>query len=250
MRKNWWKWALGAVIALVVLVVGGSWFYIKVIEGDPAKPLSFEDLDASTTTSAAAGPTSPSAADGSSTTTAASSGSAPAGIDGTWNAVNASQVGYRVKETLFGQSTEAVGRTNSVTGSIAISGATVNDGSFTVDMTTVTSDKSQRDGQFNGRIMDTSSFPTSTFKLTAPIELGSVPADGQEITAKATGDLTLKGTTNSVTFDVTARLSNGQVQVTGSIPITFSDYGIDNPSFGPASVGDEGTLEFLLVFER
>ena len=48
---------------------------------------------------------------------------------------------------------------------------------------------------------------------------------------------------------MTARLSNGQVQVTGSIPITFADYGIDNPSFGPASVGDDGTLEFLLVFE-
>ena len=34
MRKNWWKWALGGVVALVVLIVGGSWFYIKVIEGD------------------------------------------------------------------------------------------------------------------------------------------------------------------------------------------------------------------------
>ena len=159
-------------------------------------------------------------------------------------------MGYRVKETLFGQSTEAVGRTNSVTGSLAISGSSVSEGDFTVDMSTVKSDSTQRDGQFNGRIMDTSQFPTSTFKLTQPIELGSVPADGQEITANATGDLTLKGVTKSVTFPVTARLSHGQVQVTGSIPVTFGDYGIDNPSFGPASVGDNGTLEFLLVFER
>ena len=32
----------------------------------------------------------------------------------------------------------------------------------------------------------------------------------------------------------------------GQEPITFSDYNIDNPSGGPASVGDSGTLEFLL----
>jgi hypothetical protein len=32
------------------------------------------------------------------------------------------------------------------------------------------------------------------------------------------------------------------------VPITFSDYSIDNPSGGPASVGNTGELEFLLVF--
>ncbi len=53
--------------------------------------------------------------------------------------------------------------------------------------------------------MDTAQYPTSTFKLTQPIDLGSVPADGKTITAKATGDLTLHGTTKSVTFEVEAR---------------------------------------------
>src|SRR6478609_8790943 len=119
MRKNWWKWALGAVVALAVLIVGGSWLYIKVIEGDPAKPLSFEDLNSTSTTSAAAGTTavSSSGSDGSTATTTATTvaGGTQTGIDGTWKAVDSSQVGYRVKETLFGQSTEAVGRTNSVT---------------------------------------------------------------------------------------------------------------------------------------
>lgn len=37
---------------------------------------------------------------------------------------------------------------------------------------------------------------------------------------------------------------------TTTIPITFADYGIDNPSAGPAQVGDEGELEFLLVLGR
>jgi len=32
--------------------------------------------------------------------------------------------------------------------------------------------------------------------------------------------------------------------------VTFADYGIDDPSGGPASVGEDGELEVLLVFSR
>ena len=80
--------------------------------------------------------------------------------------------------------------------------------------------------------MSADEFPTATFVLTQPIELGAVPADGEQITASATGDLTLRGVTNEVTFDVTAQANGELIGVLGSIPVLFSDYGIDNPSFG------------------
>jgi hypothetical protein len=38
------------------------------------------------------------------------------------------------------------------------------------------------------------------------------------------------------------------IAVQGSIPVTFSDYGIDNPSGGPASVGNDGQMAFVLQF--
>ncbi len=38
------------------------------------------------------------------------------------------------------------------------------------------------------------------------------------------------------------------IQVVGNTPITFADYDIGNPSGGPASVGNSGTLEFQLQF--
>lgn len=47
------------------------------------------------------------------------------GIDGTWRIISGSQAGYRVKAMLFGQSTEAVGRTEDVTGQIAIDGTSL-----------------------------------------------------------------------------------------------------------------------------
>jgi polyisoprenoid-binding protein YceI len=161
-----------------------------------------------------------------------------------------SQAGYRVKETLFGQDNTAAGRTSSVTGQVTITGTQVTAASLTADLTSVRSDQSRRDSQFQGRIMDTAEFPTATFALTSPLDLGIVPADGTTITAKVTGNLTLRATTRSVTFTVTAKRSGTSIQVSGQIPVTFSDFNIPNPSFGPVTTQDNGILEFLVVLSH
>jgi polyisoprenoid-binding protein YceI len=226
------KWILGGVLALVVLVTAGPFIYINFIQDDPPQKLSLADV---TTTSGGANP---------------SAATPLTSIDGDWTISAGSQAGYRIKETLFGQSTEAVGRTTAVTGTLTAAGTKISAAGFTVDLTKVRSDQSQRDGQFQGRIMNTSRFPTATFILTSPIDIGSIPADQQQISVKATGDLTLHGVTKSVTFDLTARLNGAHIEVSGSTTIVFADYGIANPSAGPASTGDDGLLELLLVFAK
>jgi polyisoprenoid-binding protein YceI len=227
---GWKRWALIGMITAVVVVVGGPFVYFHFIQGDPPPPLSIKD---SPSTIAPATPT-----------------TALASLDGTWKIASGSLVRYRVKETLFGQSGTAVGGTSAITGQFVLAGTTVSTASFSVDMTQVTSERSQRDGQFHGRIMDTAQFPTATFVLTSPIDLGSIPAPGAEIAPKATGKLTLHGTTKTVTIPLASKRTGNVVQVNGSVPITFADYDIPNPSGGPASVGDTGTLEFELVLSR
>ncbi|MQA96701.1 MAG: YceI family protein [Streptosporangiales bacterium] len=222
------KWLIAALIAVVVLVVCGPFVYTRFIATDAPGALS-------------AGPATgdPKGAAGS------------ASADGTWRAGPGSQAGYRVQEVLFGQDTTAVGRTNAVTGSLAIAGRNVSSGSFTVDMTTLKSDRSQRDQQFQGRIMNTASFPRATFTLTKPIVLETPPAAGARATATATGDLLLRGATKSVTFEVTVvRDAADQARVSGSIPVTFADWRIPNPSIGPIETEDHGTVEFLLTLRR
>ena len=226
------KIVIAVVAVLLVLGVGGPWLYINVIEDDPPERLSLEDV--TTTTS-----------DDSSSTSAATA--AREGIDGDWTVGDGSLAGYRVKEVLFGQDTEAVGRTSDVTGSMTIDGTSVTAASFEVDLTTVTSDQSRRDGQFQGRIMDTATYPTASFTLTAPVSLGSVPAAGEETTVSVTGDLTVRDVTKSVTFDLTATQTADGIAVNGSIPVVFADFGIADPSFGPAKVEDHGEIEILLV---
>lgn len=231
------RWLVAIPVAAVVLVVAGTWVFIHFVEGPAPKRLAFDPAPSAPSTPAAGA-------------TAGATGTGPAGLDGTWKPTKASQAGYRVKEILFGQSTTAVGRTNAVTGQLAIAGTKVTDASFTVDMTQVRSDQSRRDGQFRGRIMETDQFPTSTFKLASPVDLGTIPGDQQPASYTVTGDLTLHGTTRPVTFKLDARRNGATIEVNGTIPITFADWKIPNPSLGPADTEDHGELEFLLVFAR
>lgn len=231
---------IAAVVAVLLVTVIGPWVYIHVIQDDPPERLSIDDVATSTTSSTA----------GDATSSTGAGAVTQDGIDGTWKVGDGSKAGYRVKEVLFGQDAEAVGRTSDVTGTLAVSGTTVTAAEISVDMTSVTSSESQRDGQFQGRIMSTDQFPTATFTLTKPIDLGTVPAEGDKITVEATGDLTVRGVTRSVTAELHAVRQAGTLVVDGSITVDFDDFDIPDASGGPASVGRTGTLELLLVFGR
>src|SRR5205823_386720 len=188
-----------------------------------------------------------------STATTAAAGAAtvvPASFDGTWVATTGSQAGYRVKEVLFGQSTEAVGRTGNVDGALTLSGTAVQTVDISIDLASVTSDKSQRDNQFRNRIMNVTRYPTATFKLTQPIDLGTLPTDGAAVSVPATGELTLHGTKQTITTTISAKRTGGTIEVNGTIPVVFADYGIPNPSFGPASTDNHGVIEFLVAFTK
>jgi len=236
-------WVVGVIVGLIVLGFGAVLVYVKLIKDDAPSKFDESSLDSvlgATTTVAPGDPV---------TTTAAASTSS-GDVSGTLTVAADSQVGYRVKETLAGVDTEGAGRSSSITGTMTIDGTTVTATDLTVDMTTFTSDDSRRDSQFNGRIMQVSQFPTATFKLTTPIDVGTIPTDGSSVQVQATGDLTIHGVTKPVTFDLTAKETNDRIGVVGSTVITFADYGIENPSNGFATTGDTGTLELQLVFDK
>ena len=242
-RLGWW--VVAAVVLVIAGVVGGPYVYIHYVEDKAPPPLS---VNTTTSGSASAtGGTTPATGAASPSPGALSSGS----LDGTWKMASGSTAGYRVNEMLFGQSETATGRTTSVTGSLTLADGSVTAGTVSVDLTTVASDRSQRDHQFQTRIMNTSTYPTASFKLTQPIAVGSTPADGVTVTRQVTGDLTLHGTTKSVSFTASIKKTGSTVAVSGSIPVVFADYNIPNPSFaGVVTTDDHGILEFLLNFTQ
>jgi polyisoprenoid-binding protein YceI len=231
-RRHWLRWLLVAIGVLVVLAVAGPFIYIHFFSSSPAAL------------------TLPPASTSTSTATANTGDSGP--LAGTWTVGSGSVVGYRVNEVLLGQSQTAVGRTTSVSGHMTITGTTVTSGTFSVPLSTVHSDRPLRDGQFQGRIMEVAQYPTATFTLTSPIDLTPLPADGVIKHYTAHGNLTLHGTTRAVTFTLAAeRSQDGQIEVNGDIPVLFSDYNIQNPSYvGLVTTQNHGLLEFLLVFSK
>jgi polyisoprenoid-binding protein YceI len=228
--RNKKTWYIGIPVLLVLILVGGPFVYINFIRDDAPPPLKF----ATETTQPSASSTKPTAAS----------------IDGTWSVKAGSTVGYRAREILFGQDADAAGRTSDITGTMTIAGTSVDDASFTADLTTLDSGTDNRDNQVQGRILNTAEFPNATLEITQPIELDTIPADLVEVTVSATGNLTIHGTTKPVTFDLKARRNGETIEVNGSIPITWSDYNIDSPSGGPAQVADDGQMEFLIIFAR
>ena len=222
-----------SLLVTVVVIYAGIFLWTKVIHPAEDK-LNSDDLTAVVTD------TSPQATDP----------ALASDVSGIWKATTKSTLGYRVKEVLGGLDAEAVGRTNQVTGELVIEASRVMAATFSVDVGTITSDSSKRDNQFTGNIMDVSTYPTADFVLTTPIDFDSIPLPGFQLTATATGDLTLHGVTRSVTFEVTTEYASNVIGVLGSIDITFADYGIANPSNAFVSTGDTGLLEFVLAFER
>ena len=258
-----------AVLALAALAVGGAWVYATFIN-DAAEKFEVADLnerlDASaeqpseeprdsardvTTGDESAQPDS-AEADVTQTGEAAQSEDATEVDDGTqfWITTEGSEVGYRVSEVLFGIDTEGVGRTEDVTGSVTLIDTTMTEAEFTVDVASMKSDDGRRDGQFRGRIMETQTFPTASFTLTSPIDLGVTATEGATLDTTISGELTMHGVTNPVSFEIAAKIEGNRLGVIGTIPITFIDYDIVDPSITGITVKPEGVIEFVLVFSR
>ena len=221
LRAHWKAYLVGAVVLVAALAVGGPFVYARWIAPEAAAPLSV-------------GMTPPTAAPVDALATAYTVGPG-------------SHAGYRVGELLSGQRVDAVGRTTEVTGSVQLADTRVTAGEITVDIRTVTSDQSRRDDYFTESIMETSRYPNAAFTLTRPVDLGAEFASGARVTVDATGMLTVKDVTREVTFPLTALRGGDTIDVSGSVPVTFTDFGIEPPNFGNVvKVDPTGEVEFLL----
>jgi polyisoprenoid-binding protein YceI len=220
---------VAALIVLALLAIAGPWVYINLIKEDAPDALTLEPAV---------------------TTTAGEVQQPTNATDGEWAVVAESVVGYRVKEILFGQDTEGVGRTSAVTGSLVIANNEVTSAEFSVDMTSLKSDSSRRDRQVNDRILDTANYPTATFALNELIALTPEALAGSDLTVNTTGTLTLRGVTNSVPVTLVARLVDNVIEVNGTIKIVFAEWQIPDPSISAIVVEDRGLLEFLIRFSR
>jgi polyisoprenoid-binding protein YceI len=168
-----------------------------------------------------------------------------------------SVAGYRVREQLgFAPApSDAVGRTSAVTGSLTITQSgteySVTAASFSVDVSTLTSDRTMRDQRIHTMGLESDRYPTATFTLTSAIALPSTGANGQAFRVQAVGHLTIHGTTRSVTIPMNARLNGTKIEAAGATTFPFSEFGMTPPSIGGfVTVQNNATMEFDIVFQQ
>jgi polyisoprenoid-binding protein YceI len=247
-RKLW----IGLSAALAVAVAAGGFAVWYFVFRDTAPPTTSIERAAR------------SVQDSTATTSSASSASGSSTLDGTWtvdktvgkfdvnsNTFTSAWAGYRVREELAGFGAKvAVGRTPDVTGTLVISGTSATKVDIVVNTTTLRSDDDRRDGAIGMQALETRRFPQARFSLTQPIAFGAV-ADGQTVSVRAAGDLTLHGVTRSVTIPLDAKRIGSTIVVTGQLDVAFADYGIAKPSsLNVLSVEDKGVMELQLFFKK
>lgn len=160
--------------------------------------------------------------------------------------------GFRVEEELAAiGSTTAVGRTPAVEGTIEIDGTTLVAAEVVADMTEIVTNDSRRDSAVQ-RALDTDDFPTATFVLSEPVQLGEAAPTGVPVAVEAPGTLTIHGVSREVAIPIEAQLVDGErIALVGSIPVVFADYDVETPSAAIVlSVQDDGIMEFQLLLTR
>lgn len=190
------------------------------------------------------------------------------GVDGTWtvdttigtfddscltDVCDTSFVGFRIDEELASVGAKTVvGRSPGVVGSIEIEGTTILAAEIAVDMTQLITDSNNRTNAIRSQAIETNDFPEASFRLSEPIELGAIPAEGESVERSATGELTIHGVTNTESVDLTAELVGDVIVVFGELgPILLADYEIDKPSAAVVvSVEDNALMELQLFFTR
>jgi len=174
-------------------------------------------------------------------------------LNGQWQVVpgpagSATTAGYRVVEKVAGGlvSDTATGRTGDVTGSVTVADGRVSAANFTVNMTTLKSDKSLRDAVLKTNAIQTTKYPTAAFTLTNPIDLPDI-TPGKINRVDAHGTLLLHGVSKSVNVALQYQQTNTGFVLLADVPIVMADYDITAPSVaGVVSVQNHGSFELLV----
>jgi polyisoprenoid-binding protein YceI len=149
---------------------------------------------------------------------------------------------------------DAIGVTQAISGGITLTGDGRIDpanSKIVVDLSTLTSDKENRDTWIKSHTLKTDSFPNAVF---VPRQLavngGTVPATGTTA-VKLVGDLTVHGVTRPVTWDVTLTAHGNDYTGSASTHIKFEDFGMDQPRLMIViSVIDDVKLEYDFHFVK
>ena len=164
---------------------------------------------------------------------------------------------FQIDEELRGSPQTVVGTTNEVAGQVQVDVSDLSTAQFSdivINARTFETDSGRRDRAIRGPVILNSASDEFEFVTFTPSSIDGLDGSlspGDTVIFTMTGDMTIKGATSGVTFDVIATLIDANtIDGSARAVVLRSDFGIGIPSVpGVANVSDEVilTIEFVAV---
>jgi polyisoprenoid-binding protein YceI len=238
---------VGGVVALVAIAIVALVAVQLLRSDDPNLATEAPLISSGSSGSTAAGSTA--SVD---PTTAASTGSdaAPGGVREFVIVPAESEAKYVVRESLRGLTTNAVGTTRDIEGSIFLTEGGLSDAgtsTFRVDLSTLQSDEGMRDGYIKRTTLQTDQYPFAEFVVEDISGFPTGYVEDTEVEMTISGTLTVKDVSKPVTWAVKARQLGDTLTAVADLMITFQDFGMTPPSVPIAQAEDNIQLQIVLV---
>ena len=163
---------------------------------------------------------------------------------------------YSVREQLARLSapSDAVGKTQQVSGSISINpDGTIdqNTSKIVVDLSTLQTDSGMRDNFVCRNVLHTDQYPNAVFVPTQVTGLASPLPTSGPVSFQLTGNMTIQNVTKPVTWDVTGTVQGDQATGTATTSFTFEDFNLNQPKVPVVlSVVDKINLQLDITLQR
>jgi polyisoprenoid-binding protein YceI len=164
-----------------------------------------------------------------------------------------SEASYIAREKLASLpvTSEAVGRTNAISGDIYLTRqglASSPPSVLRVDLRTLRSDETRRDNYVRNNTLQADRFPYAEFVLERVDGFPPDYREGEEVALRLSGTMTIRGTSRPMTFDARARYGGGTLTGVAHATFKLSDFGLSPPNIaGFVTVEDEMRLQIVLV---
>ena len=193
----------------------------------------------------------PTSAPAQATTASGATTALPAGAFRLNLVADGTQARYRVREQLAQLSlpSDAIGKTSAVTGALVVNSdgtLVAGQSKFVVDLTSLQSDRSQRDHFVQGMLLETSQYPTAEFDPATVTGLPSPLPTSGAVNFQLAGNLIVHGVTRPTTWGVSSQIINSGQALTGTATTNFKfeDFSISQPHVSVVlSIVDNITLE-------
>lgn len=152
---------------------------------------------------------------------------------------------YEVQETFLQQNLPytAIGTTSDVSGQVSIDLSGQPTGEVTeivVDLRTLKSDSDRRDNAIRERWLESNTYPEARFVSTGIEGAPATYTDGETVSFKLVGDMTIRNVTKPLTFDVQATLQGNTLTGTATTAFLMTDFGFEPPTIAGAISVEEG----------